>query len=103
MSLNNIHLNPQMLADLYANSLVETGTTTVPESAGPKHLGNNKKNIIIIVSHGSVPFLPDEELTFLISILSACKLSLADIAIVNSFGTNIDQIQNIIESDGRSI
>ena len=48
-----------------------------------KFLGNNQKNILIVVSYAAVPHLPDEELGFLTKMLEACKLSLGDVAIVN--------------------
>jgi hypothetical protein len=54
-----------------------------PTLPGWKHLGNNHKNILIVVNHSDVTHLPDEELGFLTSILSACKLDLGDVAIVN--------------------
>jgi len=83
MSLNNIQLNPVLLADLYPHSLVETSITTNTPTKSIKFLGNNKKNILLIVSKDNVAYLEDEELSFLSNILGACKLSLADIAIVN--------------------
>lgn len=38
---------------------------------------------MIIVDKPNIPFLPDGELEFLTKILTACQLSLADVAIVN--------------------
>lgn len=46
-------------------------------------LGGNKKNILIVVQNELVPYLPDAELEFLSAILSACRLGIADVAIVN--------------------
>lgn len=46
-------------------------------------LGGNKKGILIVVSNDAYPYLPDTELEFLSNILSACRLSIADVAIVN--------------------
>jgi hypothetical protein len=103
MSLNNIHLKSSMLADLYKDSLVETNTTVVPELKQLKYLGNNKKNIIVIVSHQSVPFLPDEELNFLTSVLTACKLSIADIGIINNHNVEQADLQSIINSEARNV
>jgi hypothetical protein len=103
MSLNNIHLKTTMLADLYKDSLVETSTTAVPELKQPKYLGNNQKNIIVIVSHQSVPFLPDEELNFLTTVLAACKLSVADIGIINNYNVEQADLQSIINSEARNI
>ena len=91
MSLNNIQLKPHLIADLYRDTLIESDTTplvpavttTVSGSGLPKFLGNNEKKIVIAVSNSMLPFLPDNELAFLSNILSACKLSLADVAIIN--------------------
>lgn len=103
MSLNNIQLESSMLADLYKDSLVETGTTAVPETKQLKYLGNNRKNIIVIVSHQSVPFLPDGELSFLTNVLAACKLSIADIAIINIQNVEQTDLQNIIHSEAKIV
>jgi hypothetical protein len=46
-------------------------------------LGENRKNILIVVNHNNVVYLPDDELNFLTGILGACKLSIGDVAIVN--------------------
>lgn len=104
MSLNNIQLKSSMLADLYRNSLVETESKTA--TPGPKHLkylGNNQKNIIVIVSHDEVPFLPDGELSFLSNILAACKLSIADIGILNAFNAEETELQNIINAEANKV
>jgi hypothetical protein len=105
MSLNNIELPVTVIADLYQNTLIDTGKINV-EAAAPstetkkgevsvpetnagslwKSLGDNQKNILIIVKNDSAVFLPDNELTFLTGILGACKLSLADVALVNLDG-----------------
>ena len=84
MSLNHIHLTPQLLANLYTDTLIESYATVMPDQTYHyQSLGGNKKNILIVVAKQNQPFLPDNELQFLTSILSACKLSLADIALVN--------------------
>jgi len=89
MSLNTIQLPASAIADLYHLSLIETDEiavktgTTVIASGDDKYLGENKKNILVIVDYTAVLFLPDEELSFLTNMLTACKLSLADVVIVN--------------------
>jgi hypothetical protein len=94
MELNNIHLPASVIADLYRSSLIDTNPDanetvlkTAPVSAPVpgqwKYIGDNKKNILIAVSYSDVVHLPDEELSFLTGMLTACKLSLADVAIVN--------------------
>jgi len=100
MSLNNIQLNPSLLTDMYRTSLVETKENVLaeekkharaaietdtkdPKAVSWKYLGEYKKNILIIVRYNDVPFLPNEQLNFLTSVLSACKLNLGDVAIFN--------------------
>lgn len=101
MSLNDIRLPASVIASLYPSSLVDTGsagtaahapaTTLLKEpaaqtAAGPawKYLGDNRKNILIVVHYTGVLHLPDEELGFLINILTACRLGLGDVAVVNT-------------------
>lgn len=82
MSLNNVRLTPGLLADLYGNVLVETTATAAPEAV-LKTLGGNAKNILIVVKREDQIILPQPELSFLTSILTACKLGLEDVAILN--------------------
>ena len=98
MSLNNIQLHPQMLAGLYADVLTQTESNTVPDKQVLKFLGHHKKHITVLVNHINVPFLPETELNFLTSILNACRLSLADVAIINCY-----QSEGISEEDLHSI
>jgi hypothetical protein len=90
MSLNDIQLPATAIAGLYRSSLIEinetpaiTKTDVVVADHNPKYLGENKKNILIVVDYSDAVYLPDEELNFLTNMLVACKLSLADVAIVN--------------------
>ena len=102
MSLNNISLSAHLIADLYQHSLVGDTASAVPqpasvapatkaapeekagqEKAPTPFLGKNGKQILIVVDKSNIPFLPDDELEFLTKILTACQLSLADVAIVN--------------------
>ena len=103
MGLNNIQLKPSVVADLYKNSLIESCSTVVPEVNGIKYLGSNQKNIIVIVSHQSVPFLPDAELSFLTTVLAACKLSIADIGIINHTNTELANLQTLINSESKNV
>lgn len=86
MSLNDITLHPFTIKDLYKNTLVED----TPKPGTVKHstdvltvLGNNKKRITLIVQSKDAIHLPDEALNFLLGILSACKLTMEDVAILN--------------------
>jgi hypothetical protein len=111
MSLNNIKLPDVVIADLYRQSLIQydgpvsnlaTPVLREPEPAvmatqpvlvetkpapaspvGYKTLGNNKQHIAIIVNCPNDVFVPENDLQFLTKMLSACKLNMADVAIVN--------------------
>ncbi|MDX2047332.1 MAG: hypothetical protein SFU87_11130 [Chitinophagaceae bacterium] len=87
MSLNNIQLQPPVITELYRNSLTALNGIT-PEKSKDEiipilYLGNNKKQILLLVQNPGHAFLPDKTLEFLTGILSACKFSLQDIALVN--------------------
>jgi hypothetical protein len=60
-----------------------------------KVLGNNKRNISVVVDFPSEVFVPESDLQFLTKMLSACKLNLADVAIVNHATSEvaIDQLK----------
>jgi hypothetical protein len=61
-----------------------TNTQTVkPEPGKPWYLGNNGKQITVMVKEDTVPYINDKHLQFLSNVLSACKLNLGDIALVN--------------------
>jgi hypothetical protein len=101
MGLNDIRLPGSVIAQLYRNTLVDTGISQTPApilTARPpekpvlptsgqnpawKFLGENNSRILVIVHYPGLPHLPDEELAFLTKMLSACKLSLGDVAILN--------------------
>jgi hypothetical protein len=100
MSLNDIQLNGDLLADLFKKNLVidpdlqkpaeasksktaETINLQTPPSGPFNYLGNNKKNILVLVHHPETVHLPDQELTLLVNMLAACKLGMDDVAVVN--------------------
>lgn len=100
MSLNNIQLNSQLLTTLYPSVLIETSkeiSSSPTTKEHLKYLGNNNKNILVLVQNESVAFLEDAELSFLSNILSACKLSLADVAVVNLHNTKESSYQHLTE------
>ena len=87
MSLNGIQLPALVLQELFAHSLIDTGQAnnlTGPVPGLPfAYLGNNQKNVAIIVDYPESVYCTDEELNFLLNILSACKLTMEDIALLN--------------------
>lgn len=82
MSLNNIELHSDLLTKLYTSVLIDSRAKAQQEKPF-KHLGSNKKKLLILVSKDNVAFLEEEELNFLTAVLAACKLNIADCAIVN--------------------
>lgn len=85
MSLDHIQLPAITIQQLYKNSLIAP-----PEKenhgksdAGLKYLGGNKRGIILVVDNKEATFLPGALLDFLMEILTACKLSMDDVALVN--------------------
>ena len=88
MSLDNFQLPPFLAGQLYRNSLVDLDSKQLTNKSlkgndNLVYLGNNKKNILLIVNNKNAVYLPEDELNFLIDILTACKLSLADTALIN--------------------
>ncbi len=83
MSLNNITLSHSLLAELYANVLVQGPSVKKPAMPPVSFLGKNEKNILILVNQKDTVYLPEKDLAFLSTVLSACQLGLSDIAIVN--------------------
>jgi hypothetical protein len=64
-----------------------TVTNAAPPPTEPstyKFLGNNRKQVAIVVHSPGTPFLPDNQLQFLTKILEACRMNIGDIAIVNA-------------------
>ena len=100
-----IQLPDFIIADLYKSSLVviedkrvkqakefRSEVTEIPSVANPGaprqheknwYLGENLRHIIIIVNDNENVYLNDNSLQLLTSILGACKLTLADVAVIN--------------------
>ena len=87
MSLDNIELTPFLIQELFKHSLVEIAAKKKEEKVLPAasftFLGNNRRKVAIVVSNEDNVYLPDNELNFLLGILSACKLTMEDVAIIN--------------------
>jgi hypothetical protein len=87
MSLDNIELRPYLVQELFKNSLVELYDAEPEKKPKPilpfNVLGNNRRRVVIVVENDEAAYLPDIELNFLLGILSACKLTMEDVAILN--------------------
>lgn len=89
MSLDNIQLPAFLIQELYKNSLIEFESPEPVQKIEVKSsiniLGNNRSKVIIVVENNEAAFLPDNQLNFLLGILSACKLTMEDVAIINIY------------------
>ena len=87
MSLDNMELTETLIQSLYSKSLydLKTNTSCLDKVQGGSigFLGSNQKRIVLLVNSSQAIYLPDEELNFLLGILTACKLTMADIALIN--------------------
>ena len=87
MTIDNIHLTDFVCQNLFSNHLIgqnEVQETLVkPEQKVISHLGLNQKNILFLVNNPANKYLEDAEMEMLTNLLTACKLSVADIALVN--------------------
>ena len=63
--------------------------TQAADPAPYKFLGNNRRHITLLVHSPGSGFMPDNQLTFLTKILEACRMTLADVAIVNNAATPV--------------
>lgn len=102
MSLDQIHLNPRQTADLYEGLLVDgagpSTPTDYPLAAPPPMLGHYGRKILILVQEPDHAFLGDEDLQFLTGVITACKMSLADVGIVNLSSAPIGSFEQMCQS-----
>ncbi len=99
-----------VLAGLFKNSLVSSGMDInskaqstekkpIPEIKNPEKkamafLGKNLKNILIIVKENNAEIIAEERKNVLLKILTACKLTPDDVAILN-FGKKMRKFEEI--------
>jgi hypothetical protein len=89
MQLNRISLSDDLLVALYGSKLVipsEASEPAEPAAAAAtalQYLGKNNRRFVILVNYPDQLHLPDDSFQFLGSILKACQLNAADVAIVN--------------------
>jgi len=102
MNLNNIVLNPELLADLYTNTLIENSATPMPVSTESGVTGKFEKKILIITAGKNNTTITSSELDLLNGILKACSLQINDVAVVNFYDSNagtssfLEKAQNIL-------
>ena len=99
MSLNDIKISPFLVKKMYEKTLVESSFATDEKNAisqeivsqnniskeidaedSIQYLGKNNRHILVVVNEKDHKFLGDDELSFLMNILSACYVTMADVA-----------------------
>ena len=98
MDLDKLQLSSFSISNLYHNNLIRLNNEQKSpdiEKKNIRSLGANEKNILIIINNPNAVFLEDGRLVFLTKVISACKLSLSDIALVNINNIQQDELQSI--------
>jgi hypothetical protein len=87
MSLDNIQLSAQTCEILFSHNLIGDQASKpkaqTQEKIKIESLGENKKHVVFIVNDPSSKFLADEEMEMLTKLVSACKMTMNDIALLN--------------------
>jgi len=102
MGINNLKLTPELIAALYPESLLavreiltETKTDPVKSRDLTKtpdypYLGKHLRGICFLAESPNQDFLPEAQFVLLNRMLSACKFTLDDIAIINTAHSAVD-------------
>ena len=117
MSLDDIKLSPFLVKKMYKKTLVvssfayeekieitqnvvsKNNTSTEIDALDKiKYLGKNNRHILIVVNEKDHKFLGDDELSFLMNILSACNITMADAALVNAYADENVMYENLIKN-----
>lgn len=87
MSLEQLQLDPYLLAQMYDQPIIPEQRQAVPAAAKAlpklKYLGENQKNILLLIENESEAYLNEELFNLLTNILNACKLGMQDVALLN--------------------
>ncbi len=95
MSFENIQLTKEQLEEFYSSHLVITEAsryinTEVKEKGASKGItGKNNKHFVWVVNDPDYPFLSDEDFKFVSEVMTACKMNMDDIALVNLAKSNL--------------
>lgn len=87
MSLDQLQLDPYLLAQMYDQPIIPEEHRPQPAVAKAlpkiKYLGENQKNILLLIQNESEAYLNEELFNLLANILNACKLGMQDVALIN--------------------
>lgn len=96
MSLDNIQLSKENCVNFYSKNLVAAGSFVeeqIEKKITINSLGENLQKVLFIVKDPEHKFLADDEMTLLSNLIAACKLSMADISLVNYHSNQYDYQQ----------
>ena len=89
MDIDNIELTSSICESLFSNKLVDTKSSgkLSNELKNPplEFLGDNRKNIVFLVNNEKEKFVSNEEIEVLNNLLTACKMTIGDISLVNFY------------------
>jgi DNA polymerase III psi subunit len=100
MNFESFKLPPLLIRDLYKNCLVDArGIESADKKPGIDDytLGENLKNILIVLNAPETAMISEENLNFLTGILKACKLSMKDVAVFNLASLKHTKYTNLLE------
>ena len=87
MTIDNIQLSEFLCRNLFTNNLIgikqEDKMLELLNKPKFQFLGLNNQHILFLVNSADDKYLAEAEMEFLINLLTACKLSVEDIALVN--------------------
>ena len=107
MSLEHIQIDPYFLARIFNQPIIpgEKPAVVKPVAAPAaplqkiKYLGENQKNIALLIQNENEVFLNEELFNLLTNILNACKLGMQDVALINLHaypGATFDALQQAV-------
>jgi hypothetical protein len=84
MTLNELQLDTFLLAKLYNRPIIPEKTISPEIKISLKHLGKNRRNILVIIQNPDEVFLDESSLQLLNNIMQACQVNIhEDIALFN--------------------
>lgn len=87
MSLDDLQLPPFLIGELYRNNLVDLKIPDNIVTANDiSYLGGNRKKSVFLAREKNAKYLEDSQLQFFTQLITACKLQMEDIALINIEG-----------------
>lgn len=101
MSIDNIQLTGFICQNLFTNCLIsespENNSNQELNKVKINSLGGNQNHVVFVINNKEHKYLNDNEMKFLSDLLSACKLSMEDISLVNFYQNKNIGYENITE------